>query len=121
MMTICLYQDTRHEKPLYWIREKLGIGYVSRRNDGITELRINGYKQIRDIIVLLLPFIRFKKAQAKILYRAARLLVGKPSHMLSVRERHMLLECILEIQSNNYVARRKKTRKDLEKVLDLTP
>ena len=26
MATICLYQDTRHEKPLYWIQEVFGIG-----------------------------------------------------------------------------------------------
>ena len=35
MATICLYQDTRHEKPLHWIRERLGIGYIFRRNDGM--------------------------------------------------------------------------------------
>ena len=45
MATICFYQDSRHEKPLFWIRKMLGIGYISRRNDGISELRINGYKQ----------------------------------------------------------------------------
>src|SRR3989344_7045295 len=37
MATICFYQDTRHEKPLYWIRKVLGIGYISKRNDSITE------------------------------------------------------------------------------------
>ena len=50
MPTICLYQDTRHEKPLYWIRRKLGIGYVSRRNDGMSELRINGYDSCEKIL-----------------------------------------------------------------------
>jgi hypothetical protein len=42
MLTVCMYQDTRHEKTLLWIRKKFGIGYISRRNDNITELRING-------------------------------------------------------------------------------
>ena len=31
------YQDTRHEKT-HWIRDVLGISYISRRNDGMTEL-----------------------------------------------------------------------------------
>ena len=50
MCTICFYQDSRHEKSLYWIRKVLGIGYVSRRNDGMTELRINGFKQTKEIL-----------------------------------------------------------------------
>jgi hypothetical protein len=29
MSTICFYQDTRHEKPFFWFRKKLGIGYIS--------------------------------------------------------------------------------------------
>ena len=43
MATICLYQDTRHAQPLTWMREVLGIGYITNRNDGMTELRINGF------------------------------------------------------------------------------
>ena len=50
MHTICFYQDTRHEKELYWIRKVLDIGYLSRRNDGMTELRINGFKQVKKIL-----------------------------------------------------------------------
>ena len=69
MATICFYQDTRHEKALYWIKEVLGIGYISKRNDGMTELRINGYKQIRDILKSLLPYIRFKKLQTRALLK----------------------------------------------------
>src|SRR5437773_189326 len=74
MSTICFYQDTRHEKHLFWIREILRIGYISRRNDGMTELRINGYGQTRDILKELLPYIKFKKVQARALFTAAKLL-----------------------------------------------
>ena len=74
MLTICFYQDTRHEKTLYWIRRRLGIGYLSQRNDGMTELLVNGYKQVRDILTLLLPYIRFKKIQARALLCASRIL-----------------------------------------------
>ena len=55
MTTICLYQDTRHEEPLFWMKEVLGIGFVSRRNDRMSELRINGYKQVNEILEKLLP------------------------------------------------------------------
>jgi len=56
MFTLCFYQDTRHEKPLFWIRKKLGIGYISRRNDGMTELRVNGYERAKEILGNLYPF-----------------------------------------------------------------
>jgi len=38
MATICLYQDSRHDKPLSWMQKFFGIGYISYRKDGITEL-----------------------------------------------------------------------------------
>ena len=83
MSTICFYQDTRHEKTLYWIQEALGIGYLSKRNDGMTELRINGFKQVRNILDLLLPYIRFKKLQGDALKNACEILSNTKFKMLS--------------------------------------
>ena len=121
MCTICFYQDSRHEKPLYWIRNILGIGYISRRNDGMTELRINGFKQTRDILKSLLPFLRFKKNQAQAFYKAVNLLSKKRSGRLTRSELLRLVKYIIVIQSNNYVTKRKKTKDELLKILDLTP
>lgn len=113
MCTICFYQDSRHERPLRWIRDMLGIGYISRRNDGITELRINGFRQVRDILVRLLPFIRFKQVQARALLAAAGLLSRKDSNRLSTSELVRVVDCIEKIQSSNYVTRRKRSRREL--------
>jgi hypothetical protein len=118
MMTICFYQDSRHDKPLYWIRKVLGIGYVSRRNDNITELRINGYQRIDEIITKLLPFIKFKKIQAKALLRGVRIL---KKNKLQKRDYNKLIDIVLDIQSENYVTKKKKTKKELLKILGLTP
>jgi len=117
MSTVCFYQDSHHDKPLYWIREILGIGYISRRNDGMTELRINGFKQIRNIISNLLPFIKFKENQAKAMLKANNLLLGK----ITKRELLKLANLMLEIQNNNYKSRNRKTKQELLKILDLTP
>ena len=121
MCTICFYQDSRHEKYLHWIRDILGIGYLSRRNDGISELRINGYKQVREIIKELLPFIKFKKRQAESLYKAASLLAIKKLKELDKNDLSNLVDCIVSIQENNYVTRKKRTKSDFLEVLDLTP
>lgn len=113
MCTICFYQDSRHERPLRWIRDMLGIGYISQRRDGITELRINGFRQVRDILARLLPFIRFKDVQAQALHTAAELLSRQASNRLSVSELGRVVDCIEKIQSANYVTRRKKSRREL--------
>ena len=121
MPTICFYQDTRHEKPLYWIRGILEIGYLSKRNDGMTELRINGYTQVRDILKILLPYIQFKKIQGAALYRACTILSGTKHSLLTKEQFVALVECILVIQKENYIAKRKKTKGELLKMLGLTP
>ena len=118
MLTLCLYQDTRHEKPLLWIRRKFGIGYLCRRNDHITEIRVNGYKQIERILLLLLPFIKFKRIQAKAIVRASKILQKKK---LSEQDKRVLVEFILIVQEENYVTKKKRTREEFLKILELTP
>ena len=121
MTTICFYQDTRHEKTLYWIQEVLGIGYISNRNDGMTELRINGYKQIGNILKSLIPHIRFKKLQAHALILACEILSNTKFSKLTKKQLIKLIDLILVIQSENYVTKRKKTKSELYKILHLTP
>ena len=121
MSTICFYQDTRHEKPLKWIREVLGIGYISRRNDGMSELRINGYAQVRDILSLLMPYIRFKKLQAVALRTACKILSDSKRKRLTDKQLLELTNLILVIQTENYVTKRKKTKSELLKIVGLTP
>ncbi len=121
MPTICLYQDTRHEKTLYWIQEKLCIGYVSRRNDGMSELRINGYKQVANILKSLARYIRFKKIQSKALVSACEILSSTKFSKLSKKQLGKLVDLILVIQKENYVTKKKKTREELLTQLGFDP
>ena len=121
MATICFYQDTRHEEPLFWIHKTLGIGYISRRNDGMSELRINGYKQVARILKSLAPCIRFKKKQADALLEACSLLSAKDIHFLTDETLKRVVKCILVIQKENYVTKKKRTEKELYVALGLTP
>lgn len=121
MCTICFYQDERHAKPLLWIRHKVGCGYVTRRNDGMVELRINGFAQVKQILKGVKPFLRFKKKQAHVLFKASTLLEKKSLRLLNERELRMLVDCIVEIQKHNYATKHKKSKKELLKILDLTP
>ena len=119
MTTICLYQDTRHEEPLFWMKEVLGIGFVSRRNDRMSELRINGSKQVNEILEKLLPFLKFKAKQARALHEATKLLSN--SKDLTNDDLRLLVKHIITIQQNNYVTRFKKSETELLQILGLTP
>ena len=121
MPVICFYQDTRHENTLHWIRKFFGIGYISRRRDGMTELRINGYKQIENILLELVPYIRFKKIQSAALIKACKILSKTTFKKLTTKQLIELVDYILVIQNENYVTKRKKTREELCKILNLTP
>ena len=121
MPTICFYQDTRHEETLYWIRDVLKIGYISKRNDGMTELRINGYKQIRDILKNLLPYIKFKKIQTVALKKATEILLKTELKLLNKIQLVKIVGLILIIQNENYVTKKKKTKNELCQMLGLTP
>ena len=121
MSTICFYQDTRHEGSLYWIQEVLGKGYFHQRNDGMSELRINGFASVKRILDLLGPYIRFKKIQTKALSEACSILSSKKFKMLGREQLVKLVDLILVIQKENYVTKKKKTRHELLRILGLTP
>ena len=121
MATICFYQDTRHEKPLHWIREQLGIGYISHRNDGMTELRVNGFEQVRNILTTLKPFIRFKETQTQAMIDACTLLSEKFVRELSKNELRRLIELTFVIRKENYKSRSMLTKEKLNRKLSLTP
>ena len=121
MATICFYQDSRHEKSLHWIKKVLGVGYLSTRNDGMSELRINGFEAIHEIMKNLLPYIRFKKNQAQAIYKSVNLLAKKRINGLTKKDLLRLVKLILIIQKNNYATRTKKTESELYAIVGLTP
>lgn len=120
MATICFYQDSRHDKSLYWIQDVLNAGYLAKRNDHITELRINGFATILQILRQLQPYVRFKESQMTSLMSACDLL-KRGLHTLSNNDISYLVELVLTIQRENYSAHSKKTREELLKIVGLTP
>ena len=111
--TICFYQDAAHEKELRWILEQLGVGYVSKRNDDIAELRINGYERVEKVLLELRDHIRFKRQQLELMLDVLA--------MVKVRQapEEFLEACKLadEISSLNYASRRKHTAESVEHYL----
>lgn len=123
MFTICFYQDTRHEKPLFWIQKKLGIGYISHRSDGMTELRINGYEKTRNILKMMYPYLKFKKKQVKYILQVLKILESKKSLFDSnKKDRIKIANAILRSRQETYQSGSKrmgKLRSDLEKIKEI--
>ena len=123
MFTICFYQDSRHEKPLFWIQKKLGIGYISRRNDGMTELRINGYRKTKEILEALYPYVKFKKRQTKYVLKILRILEPyKGLSKLKKSERIRISKALLIARQETYQSGSKRTEKlkaDLQKIIEM--
>ena len=118
MFTICFYQDSRHKKTLQWIRDTIGIGYLSDRNDHITELRINGFKETQRILKKLLPYVKFKFSQTQLVLEILALLDGKPFSRLSREQRLAIADKIVQLRNKNYKSHtRRYTSKDLRMLL----
>lgn len=115
MFTVCLYQDTRHEQPLFWIKDRIGIGYISRRNDGMTELRVNGYAQVKNLMIKISPFLKFKKRQAEIVLKSLRILEEKGCTRGTLLEIAELSEALSK--ENYFSSRRKYTPTMIKEML----
>ena len=118
MFTICFYQDSRHKKPLKWIRKQLGVGYLSDRTDNITELRINGYKQIERILKKVEPYTRFKEKQVKIVIKMLQLIHNKKIAQIERKDRLQLAKLIGKLRNENYFSgTRRYSQKEIEKII----
>jgi len=121
MATICLYQDTRHDEHLRWMKEFFQAGYISVRNDGMTELRIQGYEVVYRTLVMLKPYLRFKAVQCEALMQACALLINTPLKQMTDNNLKQIIDCVIQIQSMNYVTKKKRSKEELYDLFGLTP
>ncbi len=111
--TVVLYQDSAHIGDLRQIRDQLGMGDVPKRNDGITELRIDGYDGVERLLQELEDHIRFKRRQVALVFQAIAILKAKPT------AKQFLEACKIadQISESNYKSNRKYTAQVVEEYL----
>lgn len=103
------------------MREVLGIGYITNRNDGMTELRINGFTSVKAVLLELKPYLRFKKVQVNALVQACTILEAKKIGELSTKELCTLVDLVFVIKTQNYKSHATLTKEVLLHRLGLTP
>ena len=81
---ISFAQKIGHETQLRWIRRKLRIGYIYTRNDGMSELKMEGFSTVERILRLLEPFVLFKKKQVRLVLHALEVLKQDGEHILEI-------------------------------------
>jgi hypothetical protein len=87
----------------------------------MTELRINGFSQSRKVLLSLLPYLRFKKKQAKLLIQACSMLERQTLRTMTRKYMQSIVGLLLLIQQENYMSTRRKTKEELCQMLGLTP
>jgi len=81
---ISLAQKWGKEKELQWIRNQLKIGYLYQRNDMITELKIEGHKEVKRILRELKPYVLFKRKQVLLVLKILEILKEGKAGLLEV-------------------------------------
>jgi len=74
---VILYQESRHHDDILYLKSIIGAGYVYRRNDHMTEYRLEGHKQVKELLCKLQPYVLFKKEQVKYMLEAIAILIKK--------------------------------------------
>ena len=87
----------------------------------MSELRVNGFTTVKEILENLIPYIKFKKVQARSLLESCTILSKTKFNMLNRKQLTKLVALILVIQNENYVTKKKRTRSELFQILGLTP
>lgn len=72
--TVVFYQDTSKFLELEIIHKVLGAGYIYKRNDHISEIRIEGFTSVNKLLLTLKPYVRFKKDQVNLMLAALKIL-----------------------------------------------
>ncbi len=94
-VSIVFYQKQTHQEILSWLKSKLNYGYIRQRNDGMAEYTIVGFKEAKEILLLLIKYLRLKKVLAQ---KVIALIHSHPKRMNAselVRMSHLVDETAL--------------------------
>jgi intein-encoded DNA endonuclease-like protein len=111
---IVFYQSKKEKHHLQWLKKVTGKGYLRERNDGIVEYIIGDVKSLKELIRNLLPYLRLKQKQAKLMLEILR----EKEKVKTSREFLKLAERIDLFQQINYSKKRIQNSSKVKKVLE---
>ena len=66
-VSITFYQKTSRHWFLFQLHKKLCLGSLRKRNDGMSELNIVGFTPVKQLLIVLLPYLIIKKPIANLI------------------------------------------------------
>jgi intein-encoded DNA endonuclease-like protein len=118
---IVFFQSQKERLFMEKLWRLINKGYIRERKDGIIELIIGDEKSIRNFLKAVLPYLKVKRKQAKLMLKILnqRKKIKNGSDFLRVAR------LIDEFRDLNYSKKRKQTSQEVKKVLErerlLTP
>ena len=64
--SLAFYQKTEHYEILEWLKSCLNYGYIRHRKTGISDYTVVAPKEVREILLLLRPYVRLKKPHVEL-------------------------------------------------------
>lgn len=113
-ISIVFYQKQVHEEILLWLREQFNVGYIRRRNDGMTEYTIVGLTEVERVLQLLQDKLRLKK---KLAQRVLRIIKLHPKKM-TASKLVKLAELVDKTAEFNYSKKRTVTTSVVQSYLN---
>lgn len=102
-LSIVFYQKQVNIKHLEWLKKELGYGYIRKRNDGMAEYTIVGFKQVSSVLKIIGPFLRLKYDLSQLILKIAE----KPR---ITTDQEFLGYCNLVDQTAKYTYSKKRTK-----------
>ncbi len=106
-VSVVFYQKQCHQEILSWLKLKLNCGYIRQRNDGMAEYTIVGFKEVKEVLLLLIKYLRLKKVLAQ---KVVALIDSHPGRM-NANELVRLSRLTDETAAFNYSKKRTNTSK----------
>ncbi len=105
--SIAFYQDTKNVYILEWLKEQFEVGYIRHRKTGISDYTIVESKEVKNILLLLKPYVKLKQKQVELGLEILKKLENKKS------DEDFLEICKLvdKFKELNYSKKRKITHK----------
>lgn len=113
--TVIFYQHSKNHAIMEDLQQIIQAGYVYKRNDQMSELRVEGHQRTQELLTKLHKYLRFKSYRAELMLQALKILLKRK---YSLDEFLQVCELSDQISACNYTSgKRKYTSQYVRQVL----
>jgi hypothetical protein len=111
--SVAFYQKTEHLDILEWLKSFFRCGYIRHRKTGISDYTIVEPEEVRNILIMLKPYVRLKQEQIRLGIQ----ILDKLNQVTDAKGFLPLCQMVDRFKDLNYSRKRKITSQDVEEFL----